>query len=149
MFDISAYSLFFYGSANDIIILPISDAGMIFDGATTTYRLVNLTIDEGLSLGLVSTEPTDPSLPASGNPLTIPLGSTFIINATRSGTYSFQSPAFYGLRDLLVVDTRSNTEVYRIRSYNFEQGAHYDVVVTQLPAQFTTLRVELIKYPRN
>ncbi|MBC8170379.1 MAG: DUF4397 domain-containing protein [Anaerolineae bacterium] len=153
LLDIYDYSLFVYGPILDPQLQAFDDSRFFFDPEISTVRLISMSRDEALTVGLVEAEATDPSSPVVQStpgvddpPPMIPLGTRYLSQAIASLKASPQTPTLGGLHDLIVSDNRTGVVAHQIRGFNFEAGAHYDVIVTYPPAT-NTIQVFLLRYP--
>lgn len=153
LLDIHDYSLFVYGPSYDPQLHAFDDSQLVIDPELTGIRLINLSRDEALSVGLIDAPATDPSAPVEQStpgvdnpPPMIPVGTLYITNAVRSLQSSLPLSTLTGVHDLIVSDNRTGVVAQRIRGFNFEMGAHYDVIVTYPPA-LNKIQVFLLRYP--
>lgn len=142
------YSVFVYGPNYDLSAIALTDSNLVFDEQAVTLRIVNLSLDETINFGLVAAPATDPlSLPITPAP-TVPLGLPILVQ--RTNYRSASAPAFGvgGIQDLIVSDNRTGVIGYRIRSFDFQVGVHYDVIATY-SMQTGEIRAFLLQYPER
>jgi hypothetical protein len=142
------YTLYVYGVTENVVTRAFSDEAIAIQDNWLTIRLVNLSLDETVGVGLLTYEATDPLTPASTPAPSIPLGLSYLIARTDPNSISPPAIAFEGVQDLIVSDNRTGVIGNRIRSYNLMLGNHYDVVVTYL---FNTneIRAFVLQYPQG
>ncbi|HEX2623212.1 MAG TPA: DUF4397 domain-containing protein, partial [Phototrophicaceae bacterium] len=152
--ELADYSVFVYGPSYDPQLKAFDDQLVVFDPEFTTLRLINLSREEGLSVGLVEADATDPNSTQAGTipgtnssaPM-IPLGTQYIVRSVEPLQASSLVSTVPGLHDLIVSDNRTDLLAQRIRSFNFELAVHYDVVIIYPPA-INAIQVFLLRYPK-
>ncbi|MBC8100269.1 MAG: DUF4397 domain-containing protein, partial [Armatimonadetes bacterium] len=145
LLEVGDYSVYVYGAVGDVSMIAFSDQGLALGSAPPSARVINLAGDASITLGLADAEATDPNTPSGGTAPGIPIGTLLLLQNIGVQSVSPQIPTFGGVRDLIVVDQRTNTEAARFRSFNFVSSTHYDVVVTYLPLE-GVLRAFILPY---
>jgi hypothetical protein len=147
------YTVIAYGPDKaNVKLLVLPDQDLIFDGRSPHLRLVNLSIntDVNLGLGFSSQDPT-PAGGATRVPFedvrrSIPAGIQRLVENIVGGSASSVILMPGGIYDMEILDSNTN-QLATILSDNFlDTGAHYDVIVYEEPIS-TKVYGFVIEYP--
>lgn len=150
----SSYTIIAYGSATDVRLLLLPDAGLIFDKTAPHIRFINISLNSDLLLGLGFSPPDTVSAPSGGSHLSlegdsrrsIPAGVQRVINALGGGSASEIILMPSGLFDIELLDAAAAQLAATIPGVRLEAGAHYDIIAYQEP-ETDRVRGFLLRYP--
>jgi hypothetical protein len=149
----SRYTVMAYGpDKENVKMMLVPDNNLIFDGQSPHLRLINLSIntDVNLGLGFAPQSPTPEGgatrVPFEDVRRTIPGGIQRLVENIAGGSSSSVILMPSGIYDVDVLDSNSNQLATIIPDNVLDTGAHYDVMVYEDPV---TTRVFgfLVEYP--
>jgi len=134
------YTVIAYGpDRQNVQLLVVPDAGLIFDGSSPHLRLINLSanVDTGLGLGFSPQDPTPlagTSIPPDeGLRRSIPGGVQRLVDDIGGGSFSSAILMPVGIYDMEIIDSNTNQLATTIPNIELAGGAHYDVIVYEAP----------------
>jgi hypothetical protein len=147
------YTVIAYGpDKTNVKLILVPDKDLIFDGRSPHLRLINLSINTDVNMGLgFSPQAPTPEGGATRVPFddmrrSIPGGIQRLVENIAGGSVSSVLLMPGGTYDIYVLDSNSN-QLATILSDNFlDSGAQYDVIVYEEPAT-TKVRGFVIEYP--
>jgi hypothetical protein len=149
------YTVVAYGTdENDVRLMLISDAALIFDGRSPYLRLINVSLSNDVSIGLgFSTQDPTPQPGVTIEPnqdlrRSIPGGIQQLVENILGGTVSPVILMPTGIFDMEILDTATNQLATTVLNVNLEADRHYDIIAYE-EQDTTRILAFVVQYPAD